>query len=102
LNQGEVKKYFLFIDLLRRIHMTQYSKIMQYLRRGGKLTASYARDGLGITNPSARVAELRAQGHVIYTNRRKNSENFYSTGRPSKSLVRLAYAAGGRYAFDRV
>ena len=79
--------------------MTQYQKIVRFLENGGRLTAGRARS-MGITNLSARVAELRAQGHVVYTNYRKNSANFYTTGRPTKAMVSLAYAVAGSSTFN--
>jgi len=77
--------------------MNQYTKILNVLNTGRKLTSRKAYS-LGITNPSARISELRAEGYPIYTNRTKTGSS-YKIGRPSKEMVRLAYAFGGQTVF---
>ena len=78
--------------------MTQHSMILKTLNAGKRLTTARA-EKMGITNLSARIAELRAQGHSIYTNHRKNVGSFYQSGRPTRSVVALAYLQGGSSLF---
>lgn len=44
--------------------MTQYSKIINTLYKGGSITSKKARR-MGIKNLRARVCEMRNQGHLI-------------------------------------
>ena len=80
-------------------------KIINYLNKHSDrgLTVSQARAMFGIQNVSARIDELRQEGHVIYTNTKTRSDgtrfNFYRMGKPSKALVRAALAAG--YSFKQ-
>ena len=61
-------------------------------------TTKQAQKRFGITNVSARIDELRQEGHVIYTNTRKLEDgrkiSFYRLGTPTKAMVRTALAAG--------
>ena len=77
--------------------MSQQKTIINFLQKGRKLTTSMA-ESWGITKPTARIAELRAQGHVIYTNRSKNGTS-YRLGTPTREMIRLAYAVGGQDVF---
>jgi hypothetical protein len=77
--------------------MSQNSTILNFLTRGRKLTTSLA-ESWGIVNPRARIAELRAEGYPIYTNRTK-SGTYYKLGKPTKEMIRLAYAVGGQEVF---
>ena len=77
--------------------MTQYAKILKVLNDGRRLTTNRARS-MGIVNPSARIAELRAEGHSIYTNRTKTG-SYYKIGKPTREMIRLAYAIGGQEVF---
>ena len=65
-------------------------------------TVEQARRRFGIQNVSARIDELRQEGHVIYTNYRKNSDGvkvaYYKMGKPTKALVRAALKAGYSFA----
>ena len=60
-----------------------------------------ARRRFGITNVSARIDELRQEGHVIYTNKRTLEDGrkitYYRMGTPTKALVQKALKAG--YSF---
>jgi Helix-turn-helix domain len=49
---------------------TQRAIILGYLQRGMHLTTRYARTHLDIMNPSARVGELRLEGHDIIAHKR--------------------------------
>ena len=66
------------------------------------LTVSQARSRFGIQNVSARIDELRKEGHVIYTNTKKRADgtsfNVYRMGKPTKALVKAALLAG--YSFN--
>jgi Helix-turn-helix domain len=77
--------------------MTQYNTILKVLESGRKLTTKQART-FGITNLSARISELRAEGYSIYTNRNSKGTH-YKLGQPSREMVRLAYAIGGQDVF---
>ena len=61
-------------------------------------TTEQARRRFGITNVSARIDELRQEGHVIYTNTKYNADGVkvasYRIGKPTKSMVRTALEAG--------
>jgi hypothetical protein len=50
--------------------ITQRAIILGYLQRGLHLTTRYARTHLDIMNPSARVGELRLEGHDIVSHKR--------------------------------
>jgi hypothetical protein len=47
---------------------------------------------------SARIDELRQEGHVIYTNTKYNADGVkvasYRLGKPTKAMVRTALKAG--------
>jgi len=61
-------------------------------------TVKQAQRRFGIQNVSARIEELRKEGHCIYTNSRKLKDgrkiNYYRLGTPTKSMVRAALASG--------
>jgi len=75
-------------------------KIVNYLSKNENygLTVSQARAKFGIQNVSARIEELRKEGHVIYTNTKTRADgtrfHLYRMGKPTKALVRAALAAG--------
>jgi hypothetical protein len=48
--------------------MTQTQKIYNYLKTGKKLTAIDALNKFGCFRLAARIADLRNQGHTIWTN----------------------------------
>lgn len=54
-------------------------------------TVAQARARYGITNVAARIAELREEGHAIYTNTRTLSDgrkiSFYRLGQPTKRVI---------------
>jgi len=79
-------------------------KIVNYLSKSegyNTLTTAQARARFGIQNVSARIDELRQEGHCIYTNTVKRSDGTkvkaYRMGKPTKSMVRAALSAG--YSF---
>ncbi len=60
-------------------------------------TVKQAQRRFGITNVTARIDELRQDGHVIYTNKKVvegKKVAFYRMGKPTKSMVRAAYKGG--------
>jgi len=61
-------------------------------------TVKSAQRRFGIKNVSARVEELRKEGHVIYTNTRYTESgekiSFYRLGSPTKAMVKAAMSAG--------
>lgn len=74
-------------------------KIINYLSKSDRgLTVNQARSMFGIQNVSARIDELRQEGHVIYTNSKVRADgtrfNLYRMGKPTKAMVRAAISAG--------
>jgi len=66
------------------------------------LSVAQARARFGIQNVTARIDELRQDGHCIYTNTKRRADgskvNVYRLGTPTKSMVRAAIKAG--YSFS--
>lgn len=80
------------------------AKILNYLSKSegyNTLTVAQARARFGIQNVSARIEELRKEGHVIYTNTKTRGDGSkvasYRLGTPTKAMVRTAMAAGFSY-----
>ena len=76
-------------------------KILNYLSKTegyNTLSVAQARARFGIQNVSARVEELRKEGHVIYTNTKTRNDGtkvaVYRMGKPTKAMVRTAINAG--------
>ena len=60
-------------------------------------TTKQAQRRFGIQNVSARIDELRQEGHVIYTNKKVvdgRKVAFYRMGKPTKALVKAAIKSG--------
>ena len=61
-------------------------------------TTKQAQHRFGITNVSARIDELRQEGHCIYTNTRNLEDGrkitYYRLGTPTKALVQAALRTG--------
>jgi predicted transcriptional regulator len=79
-------------------------KIITYLSKKdgyNTLTVAQARAKFGIINVSARVDELRQEGHVIYTNTKSRADGSkvksYRLGTPTKAMVRAALANGYQF-----
>lgn len=79
-------------------------KILKFLSKSegyNTLSTAQARARFGITNVSARIDELRQEGHVIYTNTKARADgskvSVYRMGTPTKAMVRTALKAG--YSF---
>lgn len=80
-------------------------KILNYLSKSegyNTLTTAQARARFGITNVSARIDELRQEGHCIYTNTVTRGDGSkvkaYRMGKPTKALVRAAIKSGYSFA----
>lgn len=78
--------------------MNVNQKILNYLSKPdgyNTLTTAQARARFGIKNVSARIEELRLEGHAIYTNSRILDDGrkvtFYRLGTPSKKVVSAGY-----------
>jgi len=78
--------------------MTQHEKILKVLQSGKRLTTAKAVT-MGIVGPAARISELRAEGHSIFTNHSKKDGYSYKLGKPSREMVRIAYAVAGQDVF---
>lgn len=80
-------------------------KILNYLSKSegyNTLSTAQARARFGIQNVSARIDELRQEGHCIYTNTKTRGDgskvSVYRLGTPTKAMVRAALKAG--YSFS--
>ena len=64
-------------------------------------TVAQAQKRFGVKNVSARIEELRKEGHCIYTNTKQLKDGrkitFYRLGTPTKAMVKAALSAG--YSF---
>lgn len=86
---------------------TQHEKIMNFLRSGATLSATQARGMFDIENVSARVAELRESGNLIFTKvNRSTGVASYQLATPYelnnwqlRRFAKLAYRAAGCTAF---
>jgi ribonucleotide monophosphatase NagD (HAD superfamily) len=86
--------------------MSAKEKILKFLSKDGPyntLTAAQARARFGIVNVGARIEELRAEGHCIYTNKKTLADGrritYYKLGKPTKEMVAMAHAVLGGQAF---
>jgi predicted ArsR family transcriptional regulator len=86
--------------------MSAKQKILNYLAKDNgynTLTAAQIRARFGITNVGARIEELRAEGHCIYTNKKTLSDGrqitYYKLGKPTRAMVAAAHALLGGQAF---
>ena len=61
-------------------------------------TVKQAQRRFGVKNVSARIEELRQEGHCIYTNTKKLEDgtkvSYYKLGAPTKKLVQAALRGG--------
>ena len=82
--------------------MSLQTKVLNVLRSGKQFTAGQIAGLFGSTEGSvaARISELRAQGHSIYSNTAKNGKTAYRLGKPSRAMVAAAYAVGGSEMFQ--
>lgn len=77
--------------------MSQNDRLVRYLSGGRTISAREARSRFGIKNLRARVNDLRSEGFCVYTNRGETTT--YRLGRPSRSMVRVAYKFAGSSIF---
>jgi hypothetical protein len=84
--------------------LTSKEKMLNALKQTegyNTFTVAQAQRRFGIQNVSARIDELRKEGHCIYTNSRILEDgrkiNYYRLGTPTKSMVKTALRAG--YSF---
>jgi Helix-turn-helix domain len=67
-------------------------------------TVKQAQHRFGVVNVSARIEELRKEGHCIYTNTKTLKDgrkiSYYRLGTPTKSMVQAALSAG--FSFNSV
>lgn len=82
------------ILLIWSINMSVKNKILSFLSKKegyNTLTVAQAQSRFGVRNVSARIGELREEGHSIYTNTKTLSDgrkiSFYRMGKPSKKVV---------------
>ena len=76
-------------------------KILNFLTKKegyNTLSVAQARARFGIQNVSARIDELRQEGHCIYTNTKRRADGskvqVYRVGSPTKAMVRAAIKGG--------
>jgi hypothetical protein len=93
------------MEFYMKKQLSAKQKILNYLSKSegyNTLTVAQARARFGIQNVSARVDELRQEGHCIYTNTVRRSDGTkvraYRMGKPTKAMVRAALSAG--YTFN--
>jgi len=79
-------------------------RILNYLSKKegyNTLSVAQARARFGIQNVTARIDELRQEGHCIYTNTKTRGDgtkvSVYRMGTPTKAMVKSALRAG--YSF---
>lgn len=76
-------------------------RILSYLSKKegyNTLSVAQARARFGVQNVSARIDELRQEGHCIYTNTKRRGDgtkvSVYRLGTPTKAMVRAAIKGG--------
>ena len=79
--------------------VSQNEKLIKFFQSGKDLTEATALSRFGVSNLSARIAELRAKGYSIYTNKRKEGVTTYRLGKPTRAMIAAAYATLGVEAF---
>lgn len=85
------------------IKLTAKEKMLNVLKKTegyNTFSTKQAQRRFGIQNVSARIDELRKEGHCIYTNTRivnGSKISFYRLGTPTKEMVQFALAAGYKF-----
>ena len=81
-------------------------KILAYLSKDSDyntLTPAQIRARFGVRNVSARIEELRAEGHCIYTNKKTLDDGrtitVYRLGKPTRQMIAAAHSVLGGQAF---
>lgn len=59
---------------MAKTNTNQKTRMIKFLANGKEFTITELEQRLAIANPSAVVAELRGEGHVIWTNSRKDKK----------------------------
>ena len=62
------------------VKRTQEEQVLEYMQNHGGITNFEAFNNLGITRLSARIFNLRKQGHLIVTNNKKHTDRNGSKG----------------------
>lgn len=70
------------------------------LLKSGKNTSVEQIQKVGVANVSATIADLRAEGYVIYSNK-VGGKTMYRLGAPTKAMVALAYSVAGASIFQQ-
>lgn len=84
--------------------MAQATKILNLLETGNQFTPSQLASIVGTSQDviRARVADLRNEGHCVYTNITKAGKKTYRLGKPSRTIVAAAAKAYGGRLFSTV
>ena len=98
---NKISLFFIIKELIMAKFISAKTKILNYLNKSegyNTLSVAQARARFGISNVAARIDELRQEGNVIYTNTKRRADGskvqVYRTGKPTKAMIRAAYAAG--------
>jgi hypothetical protein len=100
-----VRDNFLSLGVFIMSKLSAKQRILNALKQNSgynTFTVKAAQNRFGIKNVSARIEELRKEGHCIYTNTRKTTSgekiNYYRLGSPTKRMVQTALNSG--YSFS--
>ena len=82
--------------------MSLQSKVLNVLRTGKNFSAVAIAKQLRTTESSvtARISELRSEGHAIYSNQTNEGRTAYRLGNPSRRMVAAAFASQGSSVFS--
>lgn len=82
--------------------MSLQTKVLNVLRTGKNFSAVAIAKQLRTTESSvsARISELRSEGHAIYSNKTDEGRTAYRLGNPSRRMVATAFAAAGCSVFS--
>jgi len=82
--------------------MSLQSKVLNVLRTGKNFSAVAIAKQLRTTESSvtARISELRSEGHAIYSNQTNEGRTAYRLGNPSRRMVAAAFASQGSAVFS--
>jgi biotin operon repressor len=82
--------------------MSLQTKVLNVLRTGKNFSAVAIAKQLRTTegSVSARISELRSEGHAIYSNKTDEGRTAYRLGNPSRRMVAAAFASQGSSVFS--
>lgn len=82
--------------------MSIQTKVLNVLSTGKNFSAKAIANQLRTSEGtvSARISELRSQGHAIYSNSGEEGKTVYRLGIPSRRMVATAFAAAGCSVFN--